>query len=310
MTGSVRTMGSWLSRRWSARRVGRVVSPSRLSKVTALLLVGMAGLAAPRLAAAQSVSVSEREALVRLRVDRGGRAEEVDALIRQADDAASKGLPVGPLTNKIREGLAKGVDPERIELVVRQMTARLETADRLMREIEPAAGGTGRDASVTLLAESLEGGVTPAEIRELHRLAQPASNTGKPPMSPEGLASAAKGLSFIKEAKLPVAEAIGVIAEAVRQGFRSHEILDLGREIKRRERDYQAGRASLRALRDAIARGDRPNQLFRDSRTDAVERPSSGRPETPVERPAGRPEAPQRPEQPVRPERPGSGRDR
>ena len=42
----------------------------------------LSGLAAPGLCAAQSVSPSEREALVRLRADRGGRAEEVDALIR------------------------------------------------------------------------------------------------------------------------------------------------------------------------------------------------------------------------------------
>ena len=37
---------------------------------------------------------------MRLRVDQGGRAEDVDAIIRLADEAAAKGLPVGPLTNK------------------------------------------------------------------------------------------------------------------------------------------------------------------------------------------------------------------
>ena len=279
-----------------------------VSPLTALLLVALPGLAAPGLCAAQSVSVSEREALVRLRADRGGRAEDVDALIRQADEAAAKGLPVGPLTNKIREGLAKGADPKRIELVIRQMATQLEMADRLMREVEPASGGTGWEASVTLLAESLGGGVTPDEVRELRRLAQPS---GKPPMSAEWLAGAARGLSFIKEAQLPVADGTGVIAEAARQGFRSYEILDLGREVKRREGDYRAGRASLRALRDANARGDRREQLFRDSRTGAVDRPASTRPEPVVERP-GRRDVPQRPEQPVRPERPerpASGRD-
>lgn len=285
----------------------KLLSP--LSKLTALLLVALSGLAAPGLCAAQSVSASEREALVRLRADRGGRAEEVDALIRQADEAAAKGLPVGPLTNKIREGLAKGADPKRIELVIRQMATHLETADRLMREMEPASGGPGREASVTLLAESFGGGVTPDEVRELGRLAQPTSNTGKPPTSAESLAGAAKGLSFIKEAQLPVSDGTAVMAEAVRQAFGSHEMLDLGREVKRRGADYRAGRASLRALRDAIARGDRPDRLFRDSRIDAVERPASGRPEAPADRP-GRPEVPQRPEQPVRPERSATGRDR
>jgi hypothetical protein len=276
MMGSVRRMESWLSGH----------------KLTALVLVILCGLIAPAISAAQSVSASEREALDRL-----------------VAEAAAKGLPAAPLTNKIQEGFAKGADPKRIELVVRQMATNLETADRLVREIGPATAGAGREASVTLLAESLGSGITPDEVRELRRVAQAASNTSKPPMSAEAIASAAKGLSLIKEARLPVPEGTEVIAEAVRQGFGSREIVDLGREVKRREADYRAGRASLRALRDAIARGERPDQLFRDSRTEAVERPAATRPQTPVDRPAARPEAPQRPEQPVRPERP-TGRDR
>ena len=156
---------------------------------------------------------------------------------------------------------------------------------------------------MTLLAESLGSGVTLDEVRELRQQAQAS---GKVAMSSEGLAGAAKGLSFIKEAKLPLAEGTPVIAEAVRQGFQSRELQDLGREVKRRESDYRAGRASLRALRDAIARGDRPDTLFRDPRPEIVERPAATRPETPVERPErpSRPEAPQRPEQPERPTRP------
>ena len=172
-------------------------------------------------------------------MDRGGRAEDVDALIRHADEAAVQGLPPAPLTNKIREGLAKGHDPKRIEPVVRQIRAQLETADQLMREIDPAATGAARDASVSLLAESLGGGVTANDVRELRKQAQA---TGRPALSGDGLANAAKGLSFIADAKLPVTDGTAVVAEAVRQGFRSHEVLDLGREIKRRERDFIAGR--------------------------------------------------------------------
>ena len=268
------------------RRMGSSLSGRKLR---ARMLVAVCGLAVPALSLAQSGSASDREALDRL-----------------VAEAAAKGLPAAPLTNKIQEGFAKGADPKRIELVVRQLATSLESADRLVREIEPASAGTGREAAVTLLADSLGGGVTPDEVRELRKAAQ---TSGKPPMSAEAVANAAKGLSFIKEARLPVPEGTGVIAEAVRQGFRSQEILDLGREVKRREGDYRSGRASLRALRDDIARGERPDQLFRDSRLDAVERPAATRPR-PVERPAARPEAPQRPEQPVRPERPSGGPDR
>jgi len=293
MMGSVRRMESWLSGH----------------KLTAvLLLAALYGVARPDVSAAQPVSASERAALVRLRTDRGGRAEEVDALIRLADEAAAKGLPASPLANKIHEGLAKGADPKRIEVVVRQMATALETADRLIREMEPPSGGTGREASVTLLAEALGSGVTADQVRDLRRLSQPTSSTGKPPVSAELVASGAKGLSFIEEARLPVPEGTAVMAEAVRQGYRSHEILSLAREVKRREGDYRAGRASLQALRDAIARGDRPDQLFRDSRTETVERPAATRPERPAERPAARPETPQRPDRPAPPDRPTNPR--
>jgi hypothetical protein len=280
-----------------------------------LLAVAVCLLAAPHRGGAQSVSTSEREALVRLRTDRGGRAEEVDVLIRQAEAGGAKGLPLAPLTNKIREGLAKGADPARIELVVGQMIVNMEAADRLVREIDPASAAAQRDASVALLAESIGSGLTVDEVRELRRQAQ-APVEGSAPnrsgtMSSQELAGAAKGLSFIKEARLPVNEGSAVIAEAVRHGFRSHEILDLGREIKRRESDYRAGRASLRAIRDAIARGNRPEELFRDTRA-TVERPAATRPEAPADQPerAAPPERPQRPATPERPQRPERPPDR
>jgi hypothetical protein len=251
---------------------------------------------------AQAISAADRDALVRQRTDRGGRAEEVDALIRLANDAGAKGLPAAPLANKIREGIAKNKDQNQIEVVLRQLTAQLETADRVVREMEPGASAAQREAAVTLLAETLGSGLTLEEVRELRRVTQAA----RPAATSQELANAAKGLSFIKDARLPVPDGTAVIGEAVRQGYRSHELVDVGREVKRREADYRAGRATLRALREAIARGDRPEQLFRPSRPDGAARPAAARPDT-VERPA-RPEAPARPDV-ARPDRPATTRD-
>jgi hypothetical protein len=276
MMGLVRRMGSWLSDR-------RGVAWRAVALATVLC-----ALAVPAVCAAQAVSASDRDAR--------------ETLLRLADEAAAKGLPSAPLANKIQEGLAKGVDPKRIEGVIRQMTAHLETADRMIREIEPSAAVASRESSVTLMAESFGSGVTPDQVRDLRRLSQPPA-PGKPAATADTIASAARGLSLIEEARLPVPEGTAVMAEAVKQGYRSNEILGVAREVRRHEADYRAGRASLAALRDAIARGSRPDQLFRDTRTAPVERPAaSSRPDAPVERPATRPEAPQRPEQPARPQ--------
>jgi hypothetical protein len=266
---------------------------------------------APAVLGAQGVSQVEREALVRRQVERGGRAEDVEALLRRVDEAAAKGLPTESLTSKVREGLAKGADGRRIESVIGQMTATLATADGLVRELAPGAVGAERRAAVVLLAESLDGGVTVEDVRAL-RAANPDSST---PITSDRLAGSAKGLALIRSARLPAEDGRQVMAEAVRRGFRGNELLDLGRDVKRREREFQAGRASLRALRDAIARGERPETLLRDVREAPaavrpeatrpdVERAAPARPETVRPEPI-RPERPTAPERPAAPERPG-----
>jgi hypothetical protein len=267
----------------------------------AVLIATLAALAVasmPQSVSAQSISASERDALVRLRVERGGRAEDVDPLVRLANDAGAKGLPTKPLVSKIREGISKRHEPAQIEAVVRQMTAHLETATGFFRE---SARNAERDAAVMDLADVLGRGVTADEVGTLQREGQ-GSGT---PVSPDSLAGAAEGLWSIKEAKLPTDEGTAVMVEALRQGYRPNDMVDLGREIKRRERDYREGRASLTALRDAIARGTRRDRLFTDSRR-AVERPAATRPD-----PTGTTrDRPQPPERPTRPERPGGNRVR
>ena len=202
---------------------------------------------------------------------------ERDALIRQAEAAGAKGLPVAPLMNKIREGVAKKHDAARIELVLTQMVANMESAEGIVREVEPGAAGTARDNAITLLSDALFSGLTADEIRELQRQVQTRAA--------QDLAGAARGLAYVKEAMLPVNDGTGVMVEAARHKFRAYEMLDLGREIKRREADYRSGRASLRALRDAIARGTRPEVLLRDSRAVVVERPAVTRPDARTDRP-------------------------
>ena len=265
----------------------------RFVAIVALVAIGLVSM--PDAAGAQSVSTSDRDALVRLHVDRGGRAEDVDPLIRLANDAGAKGLPVRLLISKIREGIAKRATPAAIEGVVLQLAVHLETATGLLRD--QSASGAEREAAVALLAEALGLGVTPDEVASLLRQSEVS---GGPPTSPERLASAARGLSSIKESRLPAADGAAVMLEALRQGFKPHEMVDLGREIKRRERDYREGRASLLALRDAIARGSRPDRLFRDSRpATRIERPTATRPDPTTTR-----DRPQ-PDRPARPDRPG-----
>ena len=96
-----------------------------------------------------------------------------------------------------------------------------EIADRLVRELDPTSpAGAGRDSAVVLLADSLGSGVTESEVRELRKVATGGSTANLSTVS-EWLASSAKGLSYIKGAQLPATDGTAVIAEALRQGYRS-----------------------------------------------------------------------------------------
>jgi len=256
-------------------------------------LAAVAVLIVPGVCAAQAVSDAERASLVRLHASRspGGGPEDVDGLLRRAQDAADRDLPVAPIVNKIREGLAKRQPPALIDEAVQVIAANLDTASGLLGELDVARS----DGAVTLLGESLYAGVTPEDVRDLHRQARGAGAA----VTADDLAAAARGLAYIKDAGLPVADGAAVMTAALERGYRQFDLQDVGREVKRRERDYRRGDASLATLRDAIARGERPDRLFLD-RPVAPERPT--RVERP-ERPA-RPEPAPRPERPTRPERP------
>jgi hypothetical protein len=281
------------------------------------------------IAFAQSVLPQDLDDIARLSAAQGRSAEEVKPLVDLATKAGERGLPPGPLVNKIKEGLAKGVEPARIEPVLREMAGRLATAQETLKELSGRglvdAGSSGRQRAVEVLAEALGRGVSPDEVRQIGRLAQ----EGKPRLTPDALASGAKSLAVMKEGGVPAREGLSLVADALRQGFRPSELADLSRELKRRGRE---GRLPLQAVQDAVKRGDRPDQIFREDRRgpgggsgDRLDRSERGERlrEDRSSRGDGRPdrlehlERPERidrsgpserPERPERPDRSGSGR--
>jgi hypothetical protein len=219
--------------------------------------------AAPVLA--DSLSNQDREEIDRLRAAQGHSAEEVNQLVEQVTKAGEKGLPTEPLANKVKEGLAKGVEPKRIDPVLRQLVTHLESAQEILQEsttkgmVDSTQGN--RQRALEGVAEALSRGATAEEVRELARTAQ---GTGSK-VSQESLASGAKSLAILKEAKVPTKDGTALVAEGLRQGFRSTELTDLAREIKRRGPEFQQGRMSLQNVRDQVSKGQRADRIFHDS---------------------------------------------
>lgn len=217
---------------------------------------------------AEPIPSQDRDDIVRLRVARGGTAQEVAGLLEQAGKAADRGLPAELLANKIKEGLAKGVDPTRIEPVLGRLIGHLDAAQEIVkgsgsRDVAEVSGAA-RTRALDVLAEAFARGLTPDEARELERQAR----QGTPRLTAESLAAGAKGLAVLKEAGIAVKEGVPLMSVAIQRGFRSADLVDLSRELKRRSSEIQSGKVRLKSLREAIARGDRPEQLFGDERGD------------------------------------------
>ena len=286
-------------------------------------------------AMAEPLSVQDREAINRLGFAQGLSANELDPLLEQVSKAGERGIPTDPLVNKVKEGLAKGIEPKRIDPVLRHMTSRLESAHEILEEAKASGMVEGnRQRALETMAEAFARGATKDEVRELTRLSQEV----KQKTTQEVLAAGAKSLAVMKEGNIPSKDGAALVGEGIRQGYRASELLDLSREVKRRGSDFQEGRASLQQLREQVSRGERNDRLFREDRSGArdggrgdrgdrggrEDRGDSGRdrpdrqdrsgggdrPDR-IERPEkiDRPERPEKVERPERPERSGHGRD-
>ncbi len=215
---------------------------------------------------ADSISIQDRDEIARLRSARGFAAEEVSSLLEQVNKAGERGLPTDPLANKVKEGLAKGVDPKRIDPVLRQMVTHFESAQQVLREAGTRGVAEGnRRVAVETLAEAFSRGATAEEVRDLVRLSQ----DGKQKVTQETLAAGAKSLAVMKEGKIASQDGAALIGEGMRQGYKPSELLDLSREVKRRGGEFQSGRANIQALREQVRRGDRGDRLFRNEHGDS-----------------------------------------
>ena len=215
-------------------------------------------------ALAESLSSQDRAEIDRLRAARGHSPDAVNPLLEQVTRAGEKGLPIEPLANKVKEGLAKGVEPSRIDPVLKQMVGNFESAREVLQEsvakgiVDQDQGN--RQRAMESLAEAFGRGATADEVRDLARSGHQQGQR----MSQDMLGVGAKSLAVIKEAMIPSKDGAAVVAEGMRQGFRPSELADLAREIKRHGQDFREGRITTDSIRDQISRGERSDRLFRD----------------------------------------------
>jgi hypothetical protein len=264
-----------LSKTDSATETASSLSGESMKRILYLIrLLGVAGGLVAAQALAEPLSVQDREEIVRLGSAHGRSARDLDPLLEQVSKVGEKGFPTESMMNKVKEGLAKGVEPQRIDQVLRQMAERLESAHDVLEEAKVRGiVEENRQRALEAMAEALARGATKEEVRELTRM----SLEGKQKVTQDVLAAGAKGLAVMKEANVPSKDGAALLGEGIRQGYRANELLDLSREVKRRGSDFQEGRANLQQLKERIGRGEKIDRLFREDRSGSGSGDRSGR---------------------------------
>ena len=130
------------------------------------------------------------------------------------DGASTRGIPVEPLLTKVREGIAKRSDPERIRDAVRSLSQRLEQARGALEpvySVQELSAGAG----------ALQGGVSAKTLRELRFLSPSAPLTVPLGVLTEMIADG-----------VPKGPAASRVRELVARGATSQHLIAMGAEVR------------------------------------------------------------------------------
>jgi hypothetical protein len=195
---------------------------------------------APAYAQAQQgeAPASESEVGARLRQMRDHFGPAVSARIDDVLASARKaGVPEDVLITKALEGAAKGVPGTRVVEALRSYSERLQRADRLL-------GGSAGSPILVAAADALQKGVDPNAVGEVGRAA------GGDPLP-------LVVLGDLRDAGVPVDQAVEVVRQALKQGRHGDQLLEVSAEVRRAIRagkpPGQAAQEVGRALQGAGA---------------------------------------------------------
>ncbi|GEM_PF-608635 len=220
--------------------MGPVQGTGRCRRWLACVAVALMVTVAPAYAQAQQgeAPASESEVGARLRQMRDHFGPAVSARIDDVLASARKaGVPEDVLITKALEGAAKGVPGTRVVEALKSYSERLQRADRLL-------GGSAGSAILVAAADALQKGVDPNAVAEVGRAA------GGDPLP-------LVVLGDLRDAGVPVDQAVAVVRQALKQGRHGDRLLEVSAEVRRAIRagkpPGQAAQEVGRALQGAGA---------------------------------------------------------
>jgi hypothetical protein len=233
------------------------------------------------------VGESEVVGLIQRGLARGVQPAELSRLLDVVAQAKRQDLPIGPVLDKVKEGVAKRIPPERIAAVASRLSGELATARDLVRRAErdgvrvEAAGE--RERATEAVADALGKGVPVKEMENLSR--QVARSREAATMS--RLEVGAQVTSDLVSMGLPPNRASATVGAALSQGLSRRDIERLRERLGQAMKGGESAEEGAKQLREDI-RSERPDKAEKPEKTEKPDKPDKmEKPEKPpkVERP-------------------------
>jgi hypothetical protein len=207
---------------------------------------------------AMRAGVAERDVvdLVQRGVGRSVHAPDLVRLLDVVTQAKRQELPTEPVMDKMREGLAKQVPPDRIVTVAARVSGTLATSRDLVRRAERdgvrVEAPTEREQAIEAIADALGRGVPPTAIEELSRRVGGASRA-----TMARLDVGAQVTADLVAMRVSPQEAVETVGAALAQGFGVRDIVRLRERLAQELKRGRAPDDGAARLRDEI-RTERP----------------------------------------------------
>jgi len=229
----------------------------------------------------------ELAGLVRQSVARGVPGHDVARLLYVVAEASRQGLPAAPVLDKVKEGVAKRVPPERIASVASRIRVELATSRDLIRRAEQEGvrveAAEARGPAVEAVADALGRGVPPTEVEAL---ARHVAHSGPHQATMSRLESGAQVTADLISMGVSPRAASETVATGLARGWSQRDLERLRERLAQELRRGESPEEGAQRVREQI-RSERP-----DTRVDpGLDRGREG---------MGRIEKPERPEKPGR----------
>lgn len=159
---------------------------------------------------------------------KGLSEDSLESLIKVAADAGRQRLYLGPILDKIQEGLAKNVPPEVIERVSRRVMARVAEAEESLESFLPSLPHKNMVLDAAL--EARERGVSAAGVRGLFSAASSRKDSSH---DPGRIIEVLDGTAGLVNIGIEEDNASGLMKEAVSHGYTKDELRELSVEFTR-----------------------------------------------------------------------------